>query len=227
MKKITILLKPGLFLIAVFLFLSGTAQRLSILPDPSNGSPGDIINIKVTGARVSKNANVTIGKEKALVFAYSDSAIAVMVPPLGPQNTFLTLRIDNQSAEMPFVINGPSTVRLWFSLKENKVNFINTQASNEDFVQDKSHSEDKLMYEIFNNYGKSIAIGYINNPTIFEVPLEEGKGFSKTELKEEVKFSINVPAFPDMSTILLSTVNASSNYKPALLAKVGIQGRQK
>jgi len=221
------LLKPGLLLLSASLFLSGIPQRLTIVADPANGSPGDIINIKVSGARVTKNAEVTIGKEKALVFASSDSVIAVMVPPMGPQNTLLTVRLDNQKAETPFVINGPSTVRLWFSMKDNKVNFINTQASNEDFVQDKSHSEDKMMYEIFSNSGKSIAIGYINNPAVFEMPSQEGKGFSKTELKEEVKFSINVPAFPDMSTILLSTVNANSKYKPAPLAKLDIGAKQK
>ena len=215
-------LKPVLLILSISFYLSGLSQRVMIIADPANGSPGDIINIKVSGARVTKNPEVIIGKERALIFASSDSAIAVMVPPMGQQNTMLIVRLDNQRAETPFVVNGPSTIRLWFSIKDNKVNFINTQASNEDFVQDKSYSEDKMMYEVFDNAGKAIAIGYINNPLVFEIPAPEGKGFSKTELKEEVKFSINVPAFSDMNTILLSTLNANSRYKPVLLAKLGI-----
>jgi hypothetical protein len=226
MKMKDRLLKPALLLLSVSFYLSGISQRVTIVADPANGSPGDIINIKVSGVRVSKNAEVTIGKERALVFSSSDSAIAVMVPPMSQQNTMVTVRLDNQKAETPFLINGPSTVRLWFSMKDNKVSFISSQASNEDFVQDKSHSEDKMMYEVFDKAGNSIAVGYINNPLVFEIPAPDGKEFSKTELKEEVKFSINVPAFPDMGTIQLSTINANTKYKPARLGMgLGISAR--
>jgi hypothetical protein len=83
------------------------------------------------------------------------------------------------------------------------------------------------MYELTNVKGEQVAIGYINNPTDFEVPLENKQGLARVTLGEEVKFSINVPAFPDLARVRISRIDATTDYRPRLLGEVALKGDQK
>src|SRR4051812_37418894 len=103
-----------LFVIAFSLLQSCSQKNFSVQTDPNNGSPGDVVQVKVQGGRVSKSAEVMIGNQRALTLAFSDSAISVMVPPIPAQTTSLIVRLDKNKAETSFTVNGPATVRLWF-----------------------------------------------------------------------------------------------------------------
>jgi hypothetical protein len=138
------------------------------------------------------------------------------------QKTTLVLQLYKQKAKSTFIVNGPATVRLWFSMKDGKVSFYKSQYTNEEYVQDESSSEEKMMYEITDGNQKTIAVGYINNPAIVEVPSEKEKGFSMTEVKEELKFSITVPVLTSMSSIKLSMIGNATKYKPALVATLPV-----
>lgn len=211
-------------LVSVVFFTACKPKPLAISIENPNGSTGDIIDIKLTNGSKAKNPEVSFGNEKALIVASSDSIISVMIPAvLDSTSKKLTVTIDNQKASTDFQINQKSTVRLWFTLKNNVVTFNKKQESNEDFVQNKSYSTNKMMYEITNTKGESIVIGYINHPIQFEVPSEDKKGFSNIEIKNDVQFSINVPAFTDMNKIRFSEITASSKYKAKMINEVSLR----
>jgi len=186
---------------------------------PSNGSPGDLVLISIPKSQNASKAEVMIGNEKPLIVESNDSSITVMVPPLEPQLAKLSVKDGKHMASIDFQINQHSTVRLWFTLNKNEVRFVMSQPSNESFVQNKSYSDNRLMYEISNKTGESIVTGYINNPLEYEVPSEDKKGLSKVEQKGEVQFSINVPALRDMYKAKFFAINYSTEYKPKLLSE--------
>ena len=184
---------------------------------PSNGSPGDLIQVTFPRGEVDSDAKVTIGSERLLVVASTDSSLTVMVPPLDPQETKLTVLSGTKNASTDFRINQHSTVRLWFTMNNNEVKFIKSQSSNESFVQNNSFSDNRLMYEITDKSGENIVTGYINNPIILEVPAVDKKGLSIIERKGPITFSINVPALKEMTAIRFFAINQSTNYKPKAL----------
>lgn len=200
---------------------------MSILLEPATGSPGDLVSVKILNAKAEKNSAVSFGSERALIVNSTDSNIIVMVPPLQAQNTQVTLTSGEKSVSAAFQVAEPATVRLWFKMSGRKVSFIESQSSNEEFQQDKSFSPNRMMYEVFDSKGESIAIGYINDPSSFEVPSEDKKGFSHVDVKGEVNFSINIPDFKDLSEIRFSIINASTKYRPLPLESVSLKGARK
>ncbi|MEO8665837.1 MAG: IPT/TIG domain-containing protein [Ignavibacteria bacterium] len=224
MKRKSFIGMITILLVFSFIFDSCGKKTVSISAYPQNGSAGDIIIINVTGAKVTKDAEVRFGPDKAPVLESTDSTLTVMVPPQNIQSKVITVNIDKQSSETPFQIDKPSTMRLWFSIKDNAVRFMESQPSNQDFVQDNSYSPNKLMYEITDDKGESIAVGYINDPLRLEVPSVDGKGFSNIELKGETKFDINVPALTNMNSIKFTAINSSTDFKAKSLGEVSLKG---
>jgi hypothetical protein len=200
---------------------------MSIILEPTTGSPGDLVSVKILHAKAEKNSAVSIGSEKAFIVESSDSNLVVMIPPLQAQTAQLTVISGKKSASAAFQVAEPATVRLWFIMSGKKVSFVESQASNEEFQQDKSYSPNKMMYEITDSKGESITIGYINDPSDLEVPTEDKKGFSHVDIKGEVKFGINIPAFKDLNEIRFSIINASTKYKPVPLESVSLKGARK
>jgi hypothetical protein len=203
-------------------FLSCHPKSFTISAYPHNGSPGDLVLVSLPQGHSTSKAEVTIGSEKTIIIGTKDSSISVMVPPLGPQLTKLSVKDGKHMASIDFQINQPSTVRLWFTIKNNESRFVKSQPSNESFVQNKSYSDNRLMYEISTKTGEIIVTGYINNPLEYEVPSEDRKGLSKVEQKGEVQFSINVPALRDMYKTKFFAINYSTEYKPKLLSETVI-----
>lgn len=205
------------------LFPGCKPKPMSILLEPTTGTPGDLVSVKILNAKADKNAAVSFGSEKAFIVESTDSNIVVMVPPMAAQSAQLTLTSGEKRASAAFQVAEPATIRLWFIMNGKKVSFVESQPSNEEFQQDKSYSPNKMMYEITDSKGESIAIGYINDPSSLEVPSEDKKGFSHVDIKGEVKFSINIPAFKDLNEIRFSMINASTKYKPLPLEVVSLK----
>jgi len=204
----------GWMLVISASLLSCYPKLYTISAYPSSGSPGDLVLVSIPKGQSASKAEVTIGDEKTIVVASTNNSISVMVPHLEPQLTKLFVKTGKHMASIDFQINQHSTVRLWFTINNNEVRFVKSQPSNESFVQNKSYSDNRLMYEISNKTGESIVTGYINNPSEYEVPSEDKKGLSIVEQKGEVQFSINVPALRDMYKIKFFAINSSTEYKP-------------
>jgi hypothetical protein len=219
--------KIALLIAICGLFPDCKPKPMSILLEPTTGSPGDLVSVKILNAIAEKNSSVSIGSETALIVKSTDSNIVVMVPPLQAQNAQVTLTSGKKSASAAFQVAEPATIRLWFKMSDKKVSFIESQSSNEEFQQDKSFSQNKMMYEIMDSKGESITIGYISDPSNFEVPSEDKNGFSQVDIKGEVNFSLNIPAFKDLFEIRFSIINASTKYRPVPLEVVSLRGAVK
>lgn len=224
MKKRNLI--PGLaFVLIISLLQTGCKPKpIRIVLDPPSGSPGDLVSVQLVNAKIDKNASVTLGTEKPLILQKGDSNLMIMVPPIAPGQTQLTYTTGKQSANAVFQVDEPATVRLWFKISNGKLTFIESQSSNEEFQQDKSYSPERMMYEITDSKGERIVTGYINDPSALEVPTEDKKGLSHVEIKGDVTFSINIPAFKDLNEIRFSEINASTRYKPKPLEPVSLKG---
>ena len=217
MKALSLIYLGSILVISISVLSCRPKYTISVYP--VDGSPGDLVLVSLSKGHSASNAEVMIGGEKTIIVASTDTNISVMVPPLAPQTTKLSVKAGKHNASSDFQINQQSTVRLWFTIKDNEVRFVKSQASNESFVQNKSYSDNRLMYEISNKTGENIVTGYINNPLEYEVPSEDKKGLSKVERKGEVQFSINVPALRDMYKAKFFAVNYSTEYKAKLLSE--------
>ena len=194
---------------------------------PPNGSPGDLVLITLSRPASTTNARVTVGEEAAMIMSANDTSINIMVPPIKAQTTRILVAVGKARASTAFTVSQPSTVRLWFTMKDGEVKFVKTQPSNERFVQNNSYSDNKLLYEIVDRGEKIIARGYINNPVEWEVPSADKKGLSHIERKGPVQFSINVPALSSMDRVRFSIVNASSEYRPKIIGEAKLSALDK
>lgn len=214
----------ALLCVSIFILTIACSRKsLSLSTGDIRVNSGDIIDIKVNNPQNSQSLKAMIGKERVLIVSSSDSTISIMAPANIGSTSKLKVNVENNTVSVPVQITQSTTTRLWFSFKNDTIKFVQKQVSHEEFVQNKCNSINKMLYEITNSNGENLVLGYINNPISVETVSKDKKGLSNFELKKEVLFSVNVPAFSDMNTIRFSAINASNNYVPKIISETPIK----
>jgi hypothetical protein len=197
----------------------GCAAPLQIAVEPPIGAPGDVIAVRFKN-NTNASTRVTIARQTALIVKSTPEGLAVMVPPSQPENTRLAVTSGKQKGSAGFEILGSGTVRYWFELNQNQVRFVSSQPSNEEFRQDKSYSPARLQYELLDQNGEAAVVGFVPDPTDFEVPAQNQQGLSRVTLNQPVMFSINAPAVPGLVRARLSLANAATQFEAKQLGDV-------